>query len=49
MFKINREPTLLGSDEQLTDCPSFWQEFPVWLLDVSVWEVTKCFQYSMQY
>jgi len=36
MFKINREPTLLGRDEQQTACPSFWQEFPVWLLAVFV-------------
>ena len=49
MFKINREPTLLGSDEQHTACPSFWQEFPVWLLAVSVQEVTERFQYNMQY
>jgi hypothetical protein len=32
MFKINREQTLLGSDEQYIAWPSLWQEFPVQLL-----------------
>jgi len=33
---MNREPTLPGGDEQHTAYPSFWQEFPVWLLAVFV-------------